>query len=619
MIEGRSIPSVKPLTRRIRTLALLAVLAAGLAAALGPVVAGADALSDGKRALKEGRVDEAVALLRQAAKADPGSAPAQIALGQALERRRRWEEALGAFSAGTRLDPRSSEAQRGQGAALTRLGRLEEAVKAYQEATRLDRRFPDAQLALGDVLVRLGRYDEAVEVLKEGLKWGPKTRPYFNEGLGRAEAARGNLKDAEVYLLSAREAAPTTARFHRALGDLYTQRKIPDLAVVSYQQAINLDPDDLDSRFAMARAMVKASRYNEALDQYKAIVDRDSTYEEAYKEMGDIYLKASDQNPAFIGDALTTLQTYARLVPGDPDGSALLARTYYKLGKRDEALAILEPLGASAKLTAEGHGIYARALYDKQRYDRAAAEYRLAGKKLEDNDYLRFAHALWASGATADADSIYRSRWEADSTAEKNLVKASDWVLQRAKLHYQVAKRDTARAQAEYAAAIPFFQRKIELDPNSEEAYYYMGLSLREVQRFEEAQTALRKAVELAPSKADRHFWLGVNHLKLGQEPEVRREFEEVARLDSTTTLGAIARQRLGFYRLLEKDWQGAIRLLESSVAIDPKQVQTWVWLGQAYQNAGQKGRAIEAYRKALELDPKQPDARIGLQQLTAP
>jgi len=78
-------------------------------------------------------------------------------------------------------------------------------------------------------------------------------------------------------------------------------------------------------------------------------------------------------------------------------------------------------------------------------------------------------------------------------------------------------------------------------------------------------------------------------------------------------------RQRLGFNKLLEKDWLAAIVLLEKSAAIDATQVQTWVWLGQARQNAGQRERAIEAYRKALELDPRQADAKKGLQQLTAP
>jgi tetratricopeptide (TPR) repeat protein len=303
------------------------------------------------------------------------------------------------------------------------------------------------------------------------------------------------------------------------------------------------------------------------------------------------------------------------MMPGDPEGSAFLARAYAKLGRREEALALLKPVAAQGKLTPDGHAIYARLLFDTKGYAQAAAEYALANRRLEDNDYLRYALALLTSGNPAGADSIYLSRWEADSTAGKDSLKASDWLLQRAKLHYQMGRQDSSQ----YVAAIPLFQRKIALDPRSGEAYYYMGLSLRETQSFPEALAALQKAAELDSSKADRHFWLGVTYQKLGQEAGVRQEFETVARLDSTTTLGAIARQRLGFYELLEKNWPGAIDLLEKSKDIDPSQVQTWVWLGQAYQNSGQKAKAIEAYRKALELDPKQPDARNGLKQLTAP
>src|SRR5262249_15291675 len=157
----------------------------------------------------------------------PNRPEAQIGLGNALERRRRWEEALAAYTEAAKLDPRSAEAQRGTGASLVKLGRLEDAAKAYRQATELDRKFPDARLGLGDVLVQLKRYDEAVKVLQEGTGWGAKNAPYFYEGLGRAEAARGNYKEAEVYLLKAREMAPQSPRFHRALGDLYTMRKIP--------------------------------------------------------------------------------------------------------------------------------------------------------------------------------------------------------------------------------------------------------------------------------------------------------------------------------------------------------------------------------------------------------
>lgn len=598
---------------RTLLVALLGVCALFTAA---PRTARADEIAEGRRALKEGRVEEAIAHYQRAVQAEPNRAEAQLGLGQALERRRRWEDALKTYDAAAKLDPRSAEAQRGRGATLAKLGRLEEAAKAYEEANKLDRRFPQAQLGLGETLVQLGRYDQAVAVYEEGVKWGVKTRPLFYEGLGRAEAARGRLKEAEVYLLKAREEAPTMARFHRALGDLYMQRKIPSLAVVSYTQAIDLDKDDLDSRFAMARALGRDGRYNEALDQYKEITKRDSTYEEAYKEMGDIYLRASETNPGFINDALVNLQTYSRLAPNDPDGAALLARAHYKLGHREEARKLLEPVAQAGKLTPEGHLMNGRLVYENKQWAEAVKEFSLAGAKLEDLDVQRYAHSLRMIGRPEAADTLFVTRWVADSLANKPLEKSSNWVLERGKLRYSQGAKDTTK----YVEAIPFFQRKIDLDPKSYEAYYYMGLSLRELGRLPESLEALKKASEIAPDKADPRFWQAVVLLKTpGQDAEARKIFEDVARLDSTTTIGAIARQRVGYYVLVEKRYPEAIDLLLASIKIDPKQAQTWVWLGQAYQNTGQRAKAIEAYRKALEIDPNQPDARKGLQQLQSP
>jgi len=572
----------------------------------------ADALSDGKRALKDGNAEQAIPLLRQAVKEDPNRPEAQVALGQALEKRRRFDEATTAYQAAIKLDPRSAEAQRGLGVSLVHQGKVEEGAKALQAAIDLDRKFPEAALALGDALVQLKRYDEAVNVLTDGTKWGPKIAPYFYEGLGRAEAARGKVKESEVYLLKAREMAPTVARFHRALGDLYMQRKIPNLATLSYQQAIDLDPNDLDSRFAMARALARDSRFNDALDQYKAIIARDSLYSEAYKEMGDIYVRASYNNVGFLADALRNLETYRRLEPNDPEGGALLAGAYYRMGKKDEALALLTPAASAGKLPPEGHLIYGRLLYDKQDWPGTVRELSAAGAKMDEYDVRRLAQALQKTGNAMAADTLFASRWAADSTAGKTDSKSSDWVLERGKLRYTMGKTD----KTQYAAAIPFLQTKTTLDPKSDEAYYYWGLSLREQGQFQDADSVLHKAVELAPNKADRHFWYAVNLVKLGRDPDARREFESVVGLDSTSSIGAIARQRVGYYLLLEKKWSEAVQYLKDSVRIDPKQSQSWVWLGQGLQNSGQKQEAIEAYRKALALDPNQQDARKGLAQL---
>ena len=91
---------------------------------------------------------------------------------------------------------------------------------------------------------------------------------------------------------------------------------------------------------------------------------------------------------------------------------------------------------------------------------------------------------------------------------------------------------------------------------------------------------------------------------------------------DDTTESGkqssAIGLQQLGFYSLTEKSYSKAVEQLEESARRDPKQAMSWVWLGQARQNAGDRAGAVDAYKKALEIKPGQPDATKGLKSLGA-
>ena len=57
---------------------------------------------------------------------------------------------------------------------------------------------------------------------------------------------------------------------------------------------------------------------------------------------------------------------------------------------------------------------------------------------------------------------------------------------------------------------------------------------------------------------------------------------------------------------------QEAIRHLDRAVTIEPKDTQAWVWLGQGQQNSGNRAKACESYKRALDLDPAQADALNG-------
>jgi len=67
---------------------------------------------------------------------------------------------------------------------------------------------------------------------------------------------------------------------------------------------------------------------------------------------------------------------------------------------------------------------------------------------------------------------------------------------------------------------------------------------------------------------------------------------------------------------LVAKDYGEAIRMLERAVGINPQDVQALVWLGQGYQNSGNRGKACEVYSRALAIDPQQPDALKGKKSL---
>jgi tetratricopeptide (TPR) repeat protein len=144
----------------------------------------------------------------------------------------------------------------------------------------------------------------------------------------------------------------------------------------------------------------------------------------------------------------------------------------------------------------------------------------------------------------------------------------------------------------------------------------------KELGEFPAALADLRQAAMLAPTKGDRHFWLAVTLTQAYPKDSdstaaALAEFKAAVAVDSTSKNASLAYQQIGFRDyLLKKDWAGAVAVLEKALAIDPTNKQTLIWLAQAYQNSGNRVKALEYYDKVLALDPAQPDAVKGKSML---
>jgi len=568
--------------------------------ALAPQAARADDLKDGRAALAAGRLDEALQSFEKSASS--GLAEGRAGVGQVWLRRRQYDKAMEAFQQAQKMDPTLALSYFGQAEVQRRRDKCDEAIPLYMRATDLDKRFPEAQLALGQCLITSGQHERAVTVLNEGLKWGPKWRPKFLVALGDAEMARDSLRDAGIYYTRAREESPEDATPRKALGNFYVKRGTWALAVPEFQAALAMDSSDVETHFGLGQALYYDQRYNDALEEYRWVAEHDPEFPPGQLALGNLLYLAGERDPKRYPEARVALEKYTQLRPDDGKGWSLLGRTYAGLRMKDEALAAMLKAQALGDKSKDMYTNLARIYADRKEWDKALDAFSKGEPTARDQ--LLIGQLYVFQNRLAQADSIYQLIISADSTRND----ARFAMNELGKLRFR---------QKDYPGTIALLQRRIALDPNNDEAYYYIGLSYKEMKQYPEALAALRQAVTLGDAKADRHFWLGILYEQTDSTAQAVREFQRSLELDSTSVTAAIAYRQIGYRRLLAKDYSSAIPLLEHAAALSPKDVQSLVWLAQGYQNSGNRAKALEYYNRALELDPAQPDALRGKKSLT--
>jgi tetratricopeptide (TPR) repeat protein len=72
----------------------------------------------------------------------------------------------------------------------------------------------------------------------------------------------------------------------------------------------------------------------------------------------------------------------------------------------------------------------------------------------------------------------------------------------------------------------------------------------------------------------------------------------------------------LGYQLLKQKRYEDAIAIFKLNVADHPRSANVHDSLGEAYLLAGQREAALQHYRKSLQLDPRNENARSVLTQL---
>jgi tetratricopeptide (TPR) repeat protein len=139
--------------------------------------------------------------------------------------------------------------------------------------------------------------------------------------------------------LQAATSNPADASAHYQLGFVYEQRGELDLAVQSYQRAIEIDPDEVDAHYRLGRIARRQGRLAEAITHFDATVRRspDHAQHEVWREVGATYLTAGQYE-----DARMAFERFLDQRSHDAEGLYYLGLVYDRLGQGEKAIETMQ-------------------------------------------------------------------------------------------------------------------------------------------------------------------------------------------------------------------------------------------------------------------------------------
>jgi tetratricopeptide (TPR) repeat protein len=463
-------------------------------------------------------------------------------------------------------------------------GKPEEAVKTMQKAVSQCGNCAEGNLLLGRLQEKVGNLDDA------GTAY---TAAAGGAGVGRAEGLAA-LADYELRTTAAKnalvhaqqaveaQATPTTlAVLARVLA-----RIDPPKGLATADQAIAAGATSAAAHHSRGATLLALSRTEEALAAFRKAAELDPKYARAAASIA-VALTAQGKG----ADAVAAARKAVELDPNSAEAHAILGAAILTQDPKLWSDAIAEAQDGAFKnpKNPEIQMIVAKIFETDGRYDQASGAYKRA---LEiDPGFAPGRAALINAqfnrgdidGALAEAIKLAA---EAPGSGEAQL-KVGELLLRK----------------ENYTAAVPPLEKAHALLPGSAEAHYYLGRAYQFTGKTKEALEPYHKAVELAPANLDFRTTYG---LILGLNGQYEAGVSELKKVVASPGYKSTAGYtNLGWlYRNSDPPkTEDSVAAYKKALELDPKNAQAALGLGWSASYAKRYDDAIDAYQKAIQID----------------
>jgi tetratricopeptide (TPR) repeat protein len=159
--------------------------------------------------------------------------------------------------------------------------------------------------------------------------------------------------------------------------------------------------------------------------------------------------------------------------------------------------------------------------------------------------------------------------------------------------------------QNQFREAIGEFKKVIEEVPNHADSWKYIGLAHFQIKEYDQALAPLNKSLELkkveGKSNSEVLLALGRCHLALNHYDQALPHLESLTKQQPDLAIGFYL---LGFTYANLKRTNESAQALKTALKLDPKDTDTWYYLGVLQYRAGNLDGAIEALRGGVNAAP---------------
>lgn len=465
-----------------------------------------------------------------------------------------------------------------------RRGFLDQAAELLRQALTLD---PDSLFLRRELTIihlQQQRPLEALEIISEAVA----RQPDDVDSLilyGRIQHSLGEVDEAVAAFEQVLEIDSSQLNFYLILGEIYWEQNALEDAQRIYQQLISLFPHSAAGHFHLGRLQRLVGNPEQARHHLRQSIRLQPDQVEARLELLELDRDRADHS--------VILKHYEEILEIDPRNVAVLAALglYLRQQGAPEGDRILADLGTRSRDEATVIRDIFQLYLDSQAYPEARIilEGMLAGDPR--NSDLHFLMGLAYTGLEqTDAAITHFKQVERESRFYQNAV------LQIALWYQDHDQPEEAIARLE--AARHYLDDTLDLK-------LYLGILYTETERYGQAETVLKEALELDPQNARLYFRLGVVYDKLDDKQAVIDAMQRSLELDDTD---AYTLNYLGYtFAELNINLDEAKELILRAMTLKPDDGYITDSLGWVYFKQGDYESALKYLKIAAELLPSDP------------